>query len=382
VPATLEAPTSQANIVQGEALVAHEQEWGRKFRARLMEPGIMSYEDLKAGRALVRKETMDKYVQTFVGRPLVIKHDALSHETGEVVGTPTPQNLKEVAVGYISDVKLDDDGWYYAEGVCHDDQAKELIKKGWRVSCAYSATRGPGGVKNGIPYTHEWTSFNGEHLALVQKPRYEDATIVLHSKPNSMIKFKWFKKLAAAVESVTAPAAPAVVAATVPAVVVEHSAEEIEGDTLVEIGDRKVPLSEVIAGYSASLVEHAEMDAEDEIEIENGKKVKMHSLKGCWVAHGAAYEQALLGKTNEKTGDLEKIQADGGQSGIKEGAMHAKGPRVVKLKPFEQIRHAQEIAAEKHKRSLSIHSNSPEECHARAAERFKGVPSYRSAGKN
>ncbi len=343
----------------------------------------MSYEDLKAGRALVRKETMDKFVGTFVGRPLVIKHDALHHESGEVIGTPTPANLKDVAVGYISAVNLDADGWYYAEGICHDDQAKDLIKKGWRVSCAYSATRGPGGTKNGIPYTHEWTSFNGEHLALVQRPRYEDATIVLHSKSPSMSKLKWFRKLAAAVSETLAPAAPAAVVPAIAPVVEHATAEEIEGDTLVEIGDQKVSLADVIAGYSASLVMHSEIDAEDEIEIENGKKVKMHALKGCYTAHGAAYEQMLMGKTNEKTGELGNVQTDGGQTGIKEGAAHGKpAPRVIALKPFEQIRHAQEIAATKHRQSLSIHSNSQEECEARAKEKFKGVPSYVTTGRN
>ena len=69
--------------------------WAKKFTARLLEPGIVSYEDCGAGVALLKKETISKYADSFVGRPLVLTNDYKHKRV-------SPQTLEEHAEGYLS----------------------------------------------------------------------------------------------------------------------------------------------------------------------------------------------------------------------------------------------------------------------------------------
>ena len=145
---------------------------GRYFISRFIEPGIAHYEEL--GDILVTKETLDKFVQTFVGCPVIIDHKDV-----------TDKNVDKLRVGTISRVWFNEmDGWYYCEGILTNNEAIDLIKnENWSVSCAYSY------VTDNTPKTYHGKDIDMEfvdgeflHLAIVENPRYEGANIVVNSK--------------------------------------------------------------------------------------------------------------------------------------------------------------------------------------------------------
>lgn len=155
---------------------------GRHFTSRFLESGIASYKNEGGLVYLLKKETIDKFSNSFVGCPVIIKHADV-----------TDDNVKDLSVGVISRVWFNsDDGWFYCEGVITDKQAEDLISQGWSVSCGYYVTDKDegGGVWHDIAYDAEILNGNGEHLAIVPNPRYRDATILLNSSEESEMSLR------------------------------------------------------------------------------------------------------------------------------------------------------------------------------------------------
>lgn len=156
----------------GEDLTAEANGKGRKFVSRFIEAGLAHYEQF--GDVLITKETLDKFIQTMVGCPVIIKHKDI-----------TDQNADKERVGVISRVWYDqNDGWFYCEGVIWNKQAIDLVKnQGWSVSCTYDFESDfKKGSYHGKQYDMEFTNGEFLHLALVPNPRYERANIVMNSK--------------------------------------------------------------------------------------------------------------------------------------------------------------------------------------------------------
>lgn len=122
----------------------------------------------------MKKETLDASLPSMVGTPVIIQHQNV-----------TKSNADKLRIGTISNAYFNEpDGWYYCEGIIWDEEAKDLIDKGWSVSCSYDflAYNDEGGVENNIKYDKEFTQLNFTHLAIVDNPRYERANIVFNSK--------------------------------------------------------------------------------------------------------------------------------------------------------------------------------------------------------
>lgn len=259
--------------------------WAKMFEARILEPGIVSYEDAGCGKAFLKKEAIEASMHSFIGRPLILT-PKLRHKK------ITPEQLERDARGYITEVYYNPaDGWFWCKGICHDDEAKAAINRVGFCSCAYEVVKvGTGGEYHAIPYHEEILEFSGEHLAIVDSPRYEGATIRLNSKPKNtepMNMFKWLKQAASrqnATEANTPTPAPAEVvpAAAAPAVATKENsvAEDITGDTELEIPTRengktaKVTLAQLVEVYNAR---DDGIDPNAEIEV-NGKPVKFSAL--------------------------------------------------------------------------------------------------------
>lgn len=143
---------------------------GRFFTSRFLEPGIAHYEEL--GDILITKETLNKFVHTMVGAPVIIDHEDV-----------TDKNVDKLRVGVISRVWFNEfDGWFYCEGILTDNEAIDLIKnQGWNVSCAYSFESVPKDMHNGKKIDLEFVDGEFLHLAIVKNPRYEGANIVVNS---------------------------------------------------------------------------------------------------------------------------------------------------------------------------------------------------------
>ncbi|MBQ2175374.1 MAG: DUF3560 domain-containing protein [Alphaproteobacteria bacterium] len=154
---------------------------GRLFISKFIEPGVAHYEQF--GDVLITKETLDKFIQSMVGCPVIIKHKDI-----------TDENVDKERVGVVSKVWYSEfDGWYWCEGILWDKQAIDLVKnQGWNVSCTYDfeSDKQPK-THNGKKIDMEFTGGEFLHLALVDNPRYERANIVVNSCGDTVENDKW-----------------------------------------------------------------------------------------------------------------------------------------------------------------------------------------------
>ena len=160
-------------VENGLNLAEDRQGKGRYFTSKFLEPGLAKYDE-PIGTILLDKETIDKFITSFKGCPVIIDHKDITDDTA-----------KDERVGVVSNVWYNaDDGWYYCDGVIFDKNAQGLITNaGYTVSCAYSFnTDEMSGTWHNNPYDGKVVSGDFLHLALVPVPRYEDATIALNSK--------------------------------------------------------------------------------------------------------------------------------------------------------------------------------------------------------
>ena len=145
---------------------------GRYFVSRFIEPGIAHYDEL--GDILITKETLNKFIQTMVGAPVIIDHEDV-----------TDKNVDKLRVGSVSKVWFNEfDGYFYCEGILTDPEAIDLIKnQGWNVSCAYSFVADETKKQhNGKDIDMEFIDGEFLHLAIVKNPRYEGANIVVNAQ--------------------------------------------------------------------------------------------------------------------------------------------------------------------------------------------------------
>lgn len=142
---------------------------GRPFKARFLQAGLVKYD---FGVCLLEKETIDKFVNTFVSCPVIIDHK---------------DNITEAdKVGIINKVWFSpEDGWFWCSGIITDDEAIKLIEDGYNVSCQYAITEYVNNIKgelcNANPYDKEIKNGVFEHLAIVKKPRYGRAFIAVNA---------------------------------------------------------------------------------------------------------------------------------------------------------------------------------------------------------
>ena len=164
--------TIQNAIELNEDISSEAKGKGRAFTSRFIEPGVAHYEEF--GDVLITKETLDKFIQTMVGCPVIIKHKDIDDS-----------NVDEERVGVVSNVWFNEsDGWYYCSGIIFDKQAIDLVKnQGWNVSCTYDfESDNQQKVHNGKKIDREFTGGEFLHLAVVPNPRYERANIVMNSE--------------------------------------------------------------------------------------------------------------------------------------------------------------------------------------------------------
>lgn len=143
---------------------------GRPFKARFLQAGLVKYD---FGVCVLEKETIDKFIDTFKGCPVVINHK---------------DNITEAdKVGVINNIWFSEqDGWFWCDGILTDEEAVKLIEdKGYNVSCQYAITdysvNREGKLHNGNPYDKEILNGLFEHLAIVDNPRYEGAYIAVNA---------------------------------------------------------------------------------------------------------------------------------------------------------------------------------------------------------
>ncbi len=295
---------------------------GGKFSSRFLEPGLVSYRDVPGGGLeLLRKETIDRALETALGNPLTIGHVSV-----------TAENRLQVENGIVNSVSYNaEDGWFYCEGTVDTDEARSLIRRGQLPSCAYAVLSfGPGGTYHGIKYDREITDIIFQHLAIVEKPRYEGATFRLNSIVNqTTTMFKFLKKLITRENSADGK----------PVEKVETKVSEVSGDTTVEIDGVPVRLNDLAKTWKtqAGLV----FNAEDEVEID-GAAVKMNSLV-------EAYRKARcneMEKDEKEKKERENAAAEAKAKEERENAAKIERENAAKKETEEKVARENAAAAE------------------------------------
>ena len=247
-----------------------------RYRAQYMEPGVISYEDIGDGKVFVSRDALDRMRRSFVGCPVVnAVHQDLSAEEAFGQRDNDPESWAD---GIVVDVGHDaQTGWDYADMIIWDeDTQRNIDRNGFSVSCAYIPTTvGSGGVWHGIEYDEEIVNGEYTHMAIVDSPRYEGATIYLNSKgERKEMRFKLFSSKQD--DGGTAPVAK------------QNSAAEADEQTLnmdeayVETEDgEKIPVAELISAYKEranTSDEPAMLNADDEVDVGEGEMVKVSEL--------------------------------------------------------------------------------------------------------
>lgn len=145
--------------------------------------GLVDYSDVSDGRYLLKKEAIDKMLDTLEGRPVVMGHQKI-----------TEDNIDDVAVGYVLGGKFNvETGQFDCKIIVKDADIVEAIKSGNnKVSSAYEPTEfGEGGTYSGLDYDAEILNGVFTHLAIVDTPRYNDAKILTNNYEGK----KMFKRL-------------------------------------------------------------------------------------------------------------------------------------------------------------------------------------------
>jgi hypothetical protein len=237
----------------------------KRFKARLLRSGLVAYQK---GNELLSKPVLDAHINTFVGKPLMPVHRML--RAGDI-------ELAARVNGAIDKVTYcPDDEWFYAEGVVRDPIIATRINSVGKVSCAYYATKETNkpGTRNKVPFRSETLAFVGNHLAIEEDPRYEEASIRWNSfsrqsnqtkSDQNMNPLKWIKKTIAGVGATTAATEPATVGAsadtttaTAPVVDADASARvnsaatDIPADTLFVVDGAEVTGEQLAEAFRAN----------------------------------------------------------------------------------------------------------------------------------
>lgn len=148
------------------------------YKRNFISPGIVSYNDTNEGITLLQKETIDNALDTLKGKPIIITHDG-KEQVGEVVDC-----YYSLETGnYIAGMNI----W--------NKEAQDLLDKEYSISCTYTIVKSKeGGTYHNLQYDNEPTEIKFENIAIVKKPRYNEArkklNSIINNKKEEMFGFK------------------------------------------------------------------------------------------------------------------------------------------------------------------------------------------------
>lgn len=257
---------------------------GKRFRCNFIEPGVVDYSDCGLGIELLRRETIQAALNTALSNPLTKGHISTRLNT-----------FDGIALGYVDKVGYDETaGVFYCEGEVASEQARELIRKGWRPSCGYTVTStGKGGRYNGVAYERELTGIKFHHLAIVDRPRYQDMNFRLNStKQPAMNVIKFIKNVLRPKEGGGANETETV-----------REEGTLPLDTTLEVNGKQVRLNQIVDAQIAADEKEARenaISADSEIEYAPGKTAKLSVLVASFRANEATDDDSDEAKKAKK----------------------------------------------------------------------------------
>jgi hypothetical protein len=150
---------------------------GQVYRAKFISAGPVGYKD---GVYLLPQHCLDNFAYTLKGCPVIIGHQDILDE----------KDMKEKAVGYVSNVDRWEDGSWFADFVIFEEKAIGKIENGDvpYVSCAYKADLCDEELTvNNVKYKKRIVGGQMMHLALVKNPRYNGTEIWKNSSDDLLV---------------------------------------------------------------------------------------------------------------------------------------------------------------------------------------------------
>lgn len=247
----------------------------KRYRAEFIEPGLVGYTiDNRREMVLVQKEVLDRMLPSLLGKPVFdfVHRSDISPDQAFDMSEDEQYNRAD---GVISNVGYNEEtAKYFADMMIWDDKTQENIDdNGFSVSCAYKSTEaGPGGRYNGVDYDEEVLDGYYHHMAIVSDPRYTASRIYENSNDggNSMKIWRIGKKRENAEDPKPAEEPKE---NGLPVEPEKENVGEIPEDAMVEINGQMVPVSELVAAYSAKKKEPAAAPAENVLNMDDMVKV-------------------------------------------------------------------------------------------------------------
>ncbi len=269
---------------------------GKRFRCDFMREGPVYYPEIGKGIEVVRRATILRDLQSFVGKPLTLEH------VDPRLNVADPAVFSRISHGKVDAVGFDKDtGWFFCEGDVTSAAARDPAlnpSAGFRV-----LQTSAGGRWNNVPFERELSRLEFHHLALSRsRSRYEESEFRLNAvktpEGKTAMKLMFWKK-----DPAKPDAAPAAV---------EH---DLPAETRLNVAGKDVPLADLIASHEAEEKrkgEEAEVAARanaaapaltDDTEVMvGGKPVKISALKASYAAREnaatAAADQAAEAREN------------------------------------------------------------------------------------
>jgi len=150
---------------------------GVTYTARFIVAGPVGYAD---GVYFLCQDALDEFAWTLKGKPVLMGHQDVLDE----------KDMKKKAVGYVADVRRDDDGGYWANFVIFESDAINAINEGNvpYVSCGYRADLCDEDLTiNNVKYKKRIVGGEMLHLALVKNPRYNGTEIWRNSDDDYVV---------------------------------------------------------------------------------------------------------------------------------------------------------------------------------------------------
>ncbi len=265
------------------------------FKGPFMQAGLVQYRAEEFGRVLVRSSCVEKMREGAKGKPIVFKvHRDISTD-----------EIPSEASGVVIDV-WPEDGVDWCRVILWDREAIRAARSGkFGFSCSYLPTVfGPAGIHNDVPYDMEFLDGEYQHIAIVDKPRYEEFGISASnssSKTNSKTSVgdkkmglsSLWKRVAKNSEEKAEEKKDEK----------REVGEEAPKKLFVEVDGKKVSVEELIAVFEkeAKSEDKSENSLSDDDEIEiGGKKVSVGNLKEVFGKHKAKNADAPDEKKKEK----------------------------------------------------------------------------------
>lgn len=150
---------------------------GQTYRAKFISAGPVGYKD---GVYLLPQHCLDEFAYSLKGCPVIIGHQDILDA----------KDMKEKAVGYVSNVERWEDGSWFADFVVFEEKAINKIADGDLpyVSCAYKADLCDEELTvNNVKYKKRIVGGQMMHLALVKNPRYNGTEIWRNSTDDLLV---------------------------------------------------------------------------------------------------------------------------------------------------------------------------------------------------